>query len=350
MGETVPGTGALHRRASARLACALAALVAAACPETTARVDASGSRDGGPEDGEAGPEAGLDGDLAPDGDGGDQDGETGPPPPCVGQEAACTAVACHAPPLAPTCLGGLVLDEGGAPLSGQPAVVCAAGRCHSGRTDGAGWFAIPLPSPSVERVAVAFPGTRPLGEPFCPVAALCDGPVATCEPFRLLPAPTSGTPVPAGPLAAELRLEADDGGALLLPAGAEVLVPIDREPWIALRRYPLEDDRPCFVDPAAPPLALYAVTPADTYVAERGTWPAPVLAPAGLDLPNDGGLPPGAEVSVRALGGLLAAEAGLVEAEWREVAVATVTEEGARIRTAVGEGVAYLTWIGLFPR
>jgi len=245
-------------------------------------------------------------------------------------------------------MAGRVVDRARVPLAGQPTVVCAAGSCYWGRTDGDGWFSVALPDPVVEEMALSFPGTRPLHTPFCRLIELCDGAVASCEPYRLLPAPAEGLALPPGPLSAPLRVEAEDGGAVILPAGAEVLVPIDREPWIALSRYPLDEDLPCFVDPGSPPLSLYAITPSDTFVAEPGSRGRPVLVPAGLDLPNETGLPPGSEVRIRVLGGLLASDVGATEGHWSEGVHGQVSSEGDRIRTDGSGGVGYLTWIGVF--
>ena len=36
--------------------------------------------------------------------------------------------------------------------------------------------------------------------------------------------------------------------------------------------------------------------------------------------------------------------------EWRSWTTATVSADGSRIQTADGEGIAYLTWFGLYPR
>jgi hypothetical protein len=151
------------------------------------------------------------------------------------------------------------------------------------------------------------------------------------------------------PLTADIRVEADDGAALVLPAGAEVLPPIEAEQWIALTRFPLEEHQPCFVDPASPPLALYAVTPMDTFVIAPGTMVDPDLRPAALDLPNDSGLDPGDEVAVFIVGGGHAADIDAHEGDWIQATTATVSADGTRIQTAPGDGIGYLTWFGVVP-
>jgi hypothetical protein len=148
-------------------------------------------------------------------------------------------------------------------------------------------------------------------------------------------------------LPADLRIEADDGAALVLPAGAVVLLPVAAPEFMALTRFPLEEHAPCFIDPARPPLALWAVTPLNSMVIEPGTMVDPVLRPAGLDLPNDYGLAPGAAVDVYMVGGGHP-ETGLLSGEWERVAGAVVTGDGTRIQTLPGEGLGDLTWFGIY--
>jgi hypothetical protein len=176
--------------------------------------------------------------------------------------------------------------------------------------------------------------------------------VHLCNDFRLYPAPTTGTavPPPTVVLPAEIRVASTDGTAtLILPAGAEVLLPIDvTDFFLTFSRFPVAEHRPCFIDPANLPLALYVVTPIDSEIIEPGTSPEPVLRNAALDLPNDTGLAAGTVVDVWVVGGAHALDAGLAEGEWRRWTSATVSADGTRIRTATGEGIGYLTWFGIY--
>ncbi len=101
--------------------------------------------------------------------------------------------------------------------------------------------------------------------------------------------------------------------AVVLAAGDEVLLPLGAAATtVALSRFPLAEHVPCFIDPAHLPLALYVVTPVDSYVIEPGTMVDPVLRSAALDLPNETSLPAGTVVDVFVLGAVHAATAGLV--------------------------------------
>lgn len=279
------------------------------------------------------------------------DGGTDVPAACAEPTGSCAGEACHAPPYALHCVGGTVRDGAGEPLGGQMVALCAAGHCYSARSRPDGWFAASIPASvaSVENIAVYFPSDPPRHTPFCRFEALCDGTVELCAEFRLYEAP-AGVDLPFGALPSEVRIEAADGGAIVLPAGVEVLPPIGAPQSLALTRFPLAEHVPCFLDRARLPTALYVVTAVDTEIIEPGTMTDPVLRPAGLDLPNETGLPAGAVVDVYVLGGAHPQDAGLEEGEWAAAATATVSADGTRIRTADGEGIAYLTWFGIYPR
>lgn len=273
-------------------------------------------------------------------------------PPCVEPTAECAETACHAPPFTATCIGGTVRDENGEPLGDQLVSACIGGRCVSARSRADGWFAIRLPSEPSDSLGMHFPSDPPRLEPFCRFRALCDGPIHVCDDFRLYPAPLSGTPLPPSPppdwpLTEDLRIEAADGAALVLPAGAVAMLPVGLPDYMALTRFPLEENMPCFIDPAHPPLALWAVTPGNAEIIEPGTMIDPVLRPAALDLPNEFGLAPGAAVEVYMVGGGHTVT-GLESGEWAPVATAAVTADGARIRTNPGEGIGDLTWFGIY--
>lgn len=284
----------------------------------------------------------------PDADAGAEDAA----PPCLEPEAECTVAACHAPPFGVTCIAGTVRDDGGTPIGNQVVSACLDGRCFSGRSREDGWFALRLPGSLSNSLGMHFPSDPPRLEPFCRFRNLCDGPVHVCDDLRLYPAPTAGTavplaPPPDSPLPADLRIEADDGAALVLPAGAVVLLPIGLPDWMALTRFPLEEYVPCFLDPARLPLALWAVTPGNSQIIEPGTMTEPVLRAAGLDLPNEFGLAPGTAVDVYMVGGGHQ-ETGLETGEWAPMATATVTADGTRIHTDPGQGLGDLTWFGIY--
>ncbi|MBI4917397.1 MAG: hypothetical protein HY825_16280 [Acidobacteria bacterium] len=323
----------------------------------------AGSRDADAMDGDAvaedaaEEEASEAGDVVDDpDDGGSDDGDepthcTPPATPCTTDSTTCQGPACHSPPFATSCVGGSVTDGAGAPLAYQGVALCAGSRCFFGCSDEDGWFAVHLPEgSSVDQLAVYFPSGGRRHSPFCRLQDLCDDAIHVCTEFKLYTAPTGGSDVGYGELAADVRVEAEDGAALVFRAGSEVLLPIEAlTTTVALTRFPLEEHVPCFIDPANLPLALYAVTPMDTLFIEPGTMVTPVLRSTDLDLPNETGLAAGTVVDVYVIGGSHPQDAGLLEGEWRALTTATVTADGTRIRTAPGEGLGYLTWFGIYP-
>lgn len=278
-----------------------------------------------------------DGDVDSDADGdGDADGD-------------CTAEACHAPPFAVTTVSGTVVDGSGAPAADKAVAVCSAGRCFFGSADATGHFEVAVGGGDTEAVGIYFPNDG-ISSPFCEFTALCDGAVSLCHRFELHAAASSGTAVPEEPTTEELRLDFSGGAALIVPADAQILLPIGAPSWIALERFDLDDYVPCFLDPEDPPLALYAFTPMDTLIMDPDSLADPVLLPAGLDLPNDLGLAAGTVVDVAVVGGAHALDADLGEGELATWTTATVSADGTRIQTAAGEGIGYLTWLALFAR
>jgi hypothetical protein len=273
----------------------------------------------------------------------------------------CISEACHSAPYQIDVVSGRALDVDGDPWEGTlSALICVTSstvsRCLFGEVDAAGEFAVNVSSiTDILEVSVYFtsPEVLPM-TPFCRYTELCDGDVRLCGPFALHVAPTAaaGTTVPVeAALTEELRVEAADGGALIFAAGSEVRPRIGYD-WLALTRFDLTADTPCFVDSDNMPAMLYAVTPTDTEIIEPGSMTSPVHVNAGLDLPNDAGLDAGAEVDIYVLGGMHALQIAddFHEGEWRQWATATVSADGSRIQTADGEGIPYLTWFGVYPR
>jgi hypothetical protein len=272
--------------------------------------------------------------------------EIPPPPPCIEREDDCLESACHAPPFDVTCLGGWIRDEAGEPIPGQGVAACVDDTCYRADVYDDGWFSVNLPGTPNDHVKLSFPGTEPRLRPFCLYDILCDGAVGACDPFVLRSGPTSGTPIPEGTLPGNLSIEAEDGAALILPSGSEIELPFEAGAWMALTRYPLDEHVPCFLDPSDPPLALYAITPAASYVFEPGTT---TTTPAALDLPNETGLAADADVDVRILGGSHLSHVDLAEGEWKVMTTARVSTDGTRIQTLAGSGIAYLSWFGIYP-
>lgn len=332
-------------------------LAASACSSLRTERDAG---DGGPRP-DADADADADGDeggprpdadaTRPDGDGEgpEADVDLGPDDGCLPRDAPCTEVTCHAPLYDVSCVAARVVDETASPVVGVGVVLSTSLGCVSGDTDRTGFAALDTldRGSEVGFVAVHVP-TESWLTPICRLRHPCDGGLRLCPDIVLHRAPADRLPVPEGPLPAALRVEAEDGAAVVFPEGA-LVVPSISEDRIALTRYPIEEDLPCFVDPGRPPTALYAFKPDDVWSAEPPlTWP-PAPRPAALDLPNATGLAPGATVDVYVLEGVRGPEPERL-GEWRAATSAHVTEDGSRIRTGEDEGLGYMSWIGIYPR
>ena len=279
-------------------------------------------------------------------------------PPCMAADAPCLTSACHAPPYNTTCVSGHIVDDRGCPKICQAVVACTEGTCYFGKSDADGFFTVSISATDHPDLSLYFPvpmeGVKH-HSPFCHYTELCDDNVRVCAEYVLYDAPTSGEAVPEStgptdpnPLPAEVRVTASDGGALILHAGDEVDLPLFSEPWVAFERFPLGEHVPCFIDPANPPIALYTVTPMDTMVIEPATHLDPVFRFASLDLPNETGLAAGTALDVYVLGGVHPLDYGLYEGEWAPMADAEVSSDGTRIQTVAGQGMGYLTWIGIY--
>jgi hypothetical protein len=308
------------------------------------------------DDGDATPDDGggdaTEADVPAD-DGGDVGGEeagddAADPPRCMEPAGTCRDTACSDGPFTVTCLGGTALDPLGAPVADRPVVGCAGGRCFFGRTGSDGFFAVAIVSDPVPGIGLYFPGEEPLLTPFCHIEALCDGAVHACDDYQLYPAPATGTAIPLGTLTADLRVSSDDGGAVVLAAGDEVMLPLGVEERLAFTRFPLDEHVPCFIDPDDLPESLYAAYPADTFVIEPGTTALPVLRPVEMDLPNRTGLPAGTAVEFRVVGGSHAADADLEEGVLVPWATGVVGADGTRIATTPGSFEGYFTWFAVY--
>jgi hypothetical protein len=274
---------------------------------------------------------------------------------CLPSSPVCWSGTCSASALPGVgCVAGAVVDERRQPLGGGVAFVCFGGNCLRPAVDENGFFSQTIDQGSLEVAFYwgGFPSQRLT--PYCRYESLCSGAFLQCQPFVLYPAPTTGTPVPDTEMEAlseETTIEAEDGARLTVAAGDALLRPLIAEAWVALTRFPLQEHQPCFIDSANLPLALYAVTPGDSFVVEpESSYVDLRLRSAALDVPNESGLAPGTVLDVYVLGGPHGAELDLPEGDWRPVTTATVSDDGRRIVTAFGQGISYLTWFGIYPQ
>lgn len=98
-----------------------------------------------------------------------------------------------------------------------------------------------------------------------------------------------------------------------------------------------------FVDASLSVLALYALTPFEASIQKEGTN-EPALATLSFD--NTTGLGAGTAVEFLALGSYLFAD-WVNPATFEVVATGTVSSDGLRVNMDPGQGISYLTWVGI---
>ena len=100
--------------------------------------------------------------------------------------------------------------------------------------------------------------------------------------------------------------------------------------------------QPAFADPSEGLLALYALTPFEvSFRDDQGK-----SAKARLSFPTPAGLAPNDPVEVVALGSYLYPD-WVAPARFETVALGKVSADGTRVEMDPGEGIEYLTWVGL---
>jgi hypothetical protein len=101
--------------------------------------------------------------------------------------------------------------------------------------------------------------------------------------------------------------------------------------------------RDAFADPKLSVTALWALTPFEAAIVDEATL-APALA--RLTAENTLGLPADTPVEWLALGSYLFAD-WVKPARFEVVATGKVSSDGARVEMDAGQGVRYLTWLGV---
>ena len=234
-------------------------------------------------------------------------------------------------------VSGTVVDSAGAPVPNLVMSVCAV-ACFFGKTAADGSFAVMVDSHIVEGDFALLIHARPgYASYYTRLPAQAGDTLAYASPLPLYALPASGPSIKTDRTAQTLT-----AGDVTLTIAAGTSVQFDVEDVLAgavgkeLRPVAIPDPRKLpFIDPAAPPDALYGFSPFEV------TFSQPVT----LTFKNAAGLPAGAQVDVQAMGGLLTGPppAG----NFTTVATAHVSTDGLTIAMDPGQGVTALTWVAL---
>jgi hypothetical protein len=232
-------------------------------------------------------------------------------------------------------VSGQVVDDSGAPLGALTVSVCAD-QCFFGTTAGDGRFSVaPDLSIVLANYALELHGRPDRVSYYAPLPPLDGGALVYAAPLPLPLLPSSG-PELAASGAQTLR-----SGDLTLTLAAGTTVAFDVEDYGTPNGHQLRVlwiDRPAalpFVDGAAPPAALYALSPFEAGFSQK----------VALALANRARLPAGAAVDVQSLGGLV--NGPPPAGRFKHAATAHVSADGATITTDPGEGISELTWIAI---
>ncbi len=274
----------------------------------------------------------------------------------AGSGGAAGAAPCSEPPseIPPgaSCLlevKGRNVDAAGAPIAKLSTSVCGP-VCFYGESDATGAFTVPVGVHLLPKQYATQPHGRPTRTSFYFALPPNPGPSVDLGDLLSLDLPPSGPPLVVRSDKAGSPAQTATSGDLTLDVPTGVQVKLDVED-IALGdtgrmfralRVPA-GNHAAFVDASLGLSLLWALTPFDaTIVDEAQAQPAL----ARLSAENAAALPAGAAVEWLALGSYLLSDLS-TPAVFDVVATGTVTADGMRIEMDPGQGVRYLTWLGV---
>lgn len=249
-------------------------------------------------------------------------------------------------------ISGRFIDGAGDPVPDLVVSACGPEQCNPGDTGDDGAFTI-----AVNRhIVVADYSVVPHGRPekaafYFRVPGGGPGPDIDMGDLRQLSMPESGPPLVIDPAGApaqsvtsgEVTLDVDDGVSVRLDVDSNLAGDAGKQ-FRALR---VPDELlGDFADPELGLVALYGFEPFESQFEIPGDPPRP--ADVQLTFDNTETLAPGSAVEVLALGSYLHPE-WVEPAAFEPVATGHVTDDGSRIVMDAGQGVRYLTWVGLRP-
>ncbi len=246
---------------------------------------------------------------------------------------------------------GKVVDEAGNPIPDlfvQPCTYTVdVELCHKATTDEDGNWALTFSPAKEDLIGIH---VRFVTNDYTPTACywdmenlnFVDNEVVFTEPFIIFDQGESFADIDFG----ISEPTAVDGSGVKFTVEAEEWFPGIFEPVsIRIKRFPLDEYVPCFLDAGDLPDALYSMTP---------DWLS-FSTPGGIEatFENSEGLAPGAQVSFFVLGTL---DTQIVPLEgdplhlhtgdWHNLGTGTVSDDGSVITTDPGSGLPGIGWIG----
>jgi len=249
-------------------------------------------------------------------------------------------------------VSGRVVDASGNGVAALSVSVCGA-TCFYDETRADGAFDVYVGAQVVPSAFSLLPHGRPSRTSFYfPLTAPVDGAVAMNdllalelpESGPLLVVKTDGQGAPAQSVTSnDVTLDVAAGVHLKLDVEDLALGDLGKQ----FRALPIPSElRHRFAEPKLGLVALWALTPFEAELTGETTGEP---AFARLVVPNDAGLEPGAAVEFLALGSYLF-PSWVAAASFEVVATGSVSTDGARLEMDAGQGLAYLTWLGVRPK
>jgi hypothetical protein len=246
---------------------------------------------------------------------------------------------------------GRVIDGSGVPMPDLLITVCGRRQCSPGTSGADGRFSAEVGFPLPLGDYSALPHGRPGHTNFYfPLPAASPGPLIEVGDLTLLELPASGPKLVVKQGGGGSPAQSVTSGDVTLEVSAGTLVVLDVEDVVlgelgAMFRVLTvpEDKRVSFADPSLELFALYAFAPF-----EAGFELEASGEPAGghLIFVNTTALAAGTEVEVLALG-TYQYDTCVTPAAFDAVATARVSNDGTTIDMDAGDGLRYLTWVGL---
>jgi hypothetical protein len=246
-------------------------------------------------------------------------------------------------------VSGTVVDGTGKPVSGLSTSVCGS-VCWYGESDATGAFTVAIGAHILPDQYSTLVHGRPTRTTFYwPLPPTAKDTVAIGE-LTTLDLPTTGSPliVKTDKQGAPAQTVTDGDVTIDIPAGVQVKIDVEDLLFGAdgklFRAFLIPvDQRDKFVAPALGLESVYALTPFEAaIVAETSGDPAL----ARLSVKNSTGLPAGTAVEFLELGSYLFPEF-VKPAAFEVVASGKVSSDGTSIDMDAGQGVRYLTWVGV---
>jgi hypothetical protein len=245
---------------------------------------------------------------------------------------------------------GTVVDGDGNPVSGLSMSVCGP-ICWYGESDSTGAFDVAVNSHVIAEDYSTLPHGRPNRTSFYyQLPSSAEGSTAVGE-LRVLDLPATGPSlvVKSDKQGTPAQTATSGPATLNVPDGVSVKLDVEDVALGAegkqFRALAIPAQHREHFAPGQSFSALYAFTPYETAFVEGTTTTAALVQ---LELDNEAGLPADSSVEFLALGSYLF-PTWVPPARFQVVATGKVSADGAKLVMDAGEGISYLTWVGVRP-